>query len=127
MSADSYYIPDSKVPRWVNDEGGRIGDALEGGYEFIQDPKAEGRVGDDPLHTQGMGSAVNIKVGTRDDGSPIHGYLMVIDKELYEDDQADKMARVDEVDDAIKRGEHQSGSLDGKYSPDGGIKYNPRG
>ncbi len=127
MDASSYPNPEGKVRRWVNDEGGRIGDALEGGYEFIQDPKAEGKVGEDPLHTQGMGSAVHIKVGTRDDGSPIHGYLMAIDEELYKEDQAFKMKQVDEIDKAMQRGQHESSYSDGKYVPDGGIKYNPRG
>jgi hypothetical protein len=122
LDASSYDIPANKVPRWVNDTAGRLRDALEGGYEFVQDPNAEGHVGEDPMQSQGMGSAVNVKVGTNEDGSPLRGYLMVIDRELYEEDQADKMAKVDEMDDAIKKGSHQSDYHDGKYIPPGGIR-----
>jgi hypothetical protein len=121
MSIENLGIDRSKVePRWVNDIGGRIRDAQDGGYRFVKDPHAQ--VGEDPMQSQGMGSAVNIRVGTHEDGSPMFAYLMTIDKELYEEDQADKQRVVDEIDDAIREGHHQSNYGDGKYRPDGGTK-----
>jgi hypothetical protein len=124
MDISGYDIPSTKVPRWVNDKGGRIQDALNGGYEFVQDPEKEMDIGQDPLRRPGMGSAVNISVGVEDDGRPIKGYLMVIDKELYEEDQAFKQAQQEELMKSIREGTHQSDPHDGKYSPDGGIKIN---
>lgn len=120
MNVDSLNLPSNRVPRWINDIGGRIRDALDGGYQFTEDKNA--KVGDDPQQPQGMGSAVNIRVGTHEDGSPMMAYLMTIDKELYEEDQADKQKVVDEIDRAILEGHHQSNYGDGKYRPDGGTK-----
>jgi hypothetical protein len=123
MSVESLNLPDSVVPRWINDIGGRIRDALDGAYKFVDDPNLAGRqAGEDPLQPQGMGSALNIPVGTHEDGSPMIAYLMTIDKELYEEDQADKQRVVDEIDKAILEGHHQSSYADGKYRPDGGTK-----
>lgn len=121
MSIDSLDIDREKVvPRWINDVGGRIRDALEGGYQFVNDPNA--KIGEDPQQSQGMGSAVNIRVGTKEDGSPQMAYLMTIDRDLYEEDQAYKQRLVDEIDESIKHGHHQSEFQDGKYIPSEGIK-----
>jgi hypothetical protein len=117
LNAAAYNIPDNKVPRWVNDRGGRIRDALEGGYEFTQDPNKQGHVGEDPMQPQGMGSAVYSRVGSEDDGSPINAYLMVIDRDLYEEDQAEKQEEIKATQDSINRGEHESAHVDGKYIP----------
>lgn len=125
MSIEHLDLPKDKVPRWINDVGNRIKDALDGGYEFIRDPEVE--TGEDPMQVQGMGDAVNMKVGTKEDGSPQHAYLMVIDKELYEEDQKEKAAYLDEIDSAIQHGRHESNFDDGKYIPKSGINYNPKG
>lgn len=122
MSIDQHELPDNVVPRWINDIGGRLGDALDGGYKFVDDKKKI-VAGEDPQQPQGMGSAVNIKVGTHEDGSPMIAYLMTIDKELYEEDQADKQRVVEEIDQAILEGHHQSDYGDGKYRPEGGTKF----
>lgn len=120
MSIDNLNIDETKVqPRWINDVGGRIRDALDGGYQFVDDPNA---VGEDPQRSQGMGSAVNMVVGTHEDGRPMKAYLMTLDRELYEEDQADKQRLVDEIDEAILQGHHQSNFGDGKYIPTDGIK-----
>lgn len=124
MSVDHLNIPDNKVARWVNDVGNRIDDALNGGYEFVKDAKA--KVGEDPLRVRGMGSAVNMAVGKNDDGTPIQAYLMVIDKDLYKEDQREKAKAIDVVDKAIKEGAFKS-DYEGKYVPKGGIQYEPKG
>lgn len=125
MSIGHLDIPDNKVPRWINDVGNRINEAIDGGYEFVNDPNAQ--VGEDPMVHRGLGNAVNMKVGTKEDGSPQRAYLMVIDKDLYKEDQREKMAEIDRIDDAIKHGKHESNFDDGKYIPKGGISYNPKG
>jgi hypothetical protein len=123
LSVSSSNIPAGKVPRWVNDKDGRIKDALDGGYEFVNDPNA--KVGEDTLNARLPGNAISRQVGTREDGSPLTAYLMVIDKELYDEDQKEKLASVNAIDEAIKAGRHESRFEDGKYIPKEGIKYNP--
>lgn len=125
MDVSHMDLPSGKQFRWVNDVGNRINDALEGGYEFIKDPKV--RPGEDPLSVRGVGEAVNMAVGKKEDGSPIMAYLMAIDEDLYKEDQAEKMAKLDEIDEVIRAGRHESDFGDGKYIPKGGIQYNPKG
>lgn len=120
MSIDAYDVPTDRVPRWINDIGGRLRDAQDGGYKFVKDKNV--KVGDDPQQPQGMGANVNIRVGTHEDGSPMYAYLMTLDRDLYEEDQADKQRVVDQIDEAILEGHHQSSYGDGKYRPDGGTK-----
>jgi hypothetical protein len=45
---------------------------------------------------------------------------MMIDKDLYDEDQEFKQAELDELDDAIRRGGVEAG--EGQYIPSGGIK-----
>lgn len=124
MSVSKDLIPEGKVPRWVNDKDGRIRDALDGGYEFVRDPEAE--VGEDTFNARQPGESVSRQVGTNEDGSPLTAYLMVIDEELYAEDQAEKAEGIKAIDEAISRGEHEA-QFDGKYIPKEGIKYNPSG
>lgn len=122
LSIDGYNIPDSKVARWVNDVPGRVQNALEGGYQLVRDPQREVDVGDDPLRTRKVDSAIAVTVGERD-GKPLTAYLMVIDKDLYDEDQRDKQKPLNEMDDAIRRGAVEPG--EGQYIPKEGIKYEP--
>lgn len=125
MGIGRYEVPTNKVPRWVNDKGTRVSDALAGGYEFVRDPSI--KPGEDDLISRNPGDAVSMKVGTKKDGSPLTAYLMMIDKELYDEDQKEKQRRLDEIDSAIQHGRHESQFEDGKYVPKSGIRYNPRG
>ena len=124
LNVDNYDIPEDKVVRWINDHPGRVDSALGGGYTFVQDPKQEVKVGDDPLRHRGMDSAVTAIVGTTDGGEPIRAYLMMLDKDLYEEDKAAKEAEMDKTDASIRRGVGPGASEEGMYSADGGIKYN---
>jgi hypothetical protein len=119
LSIDHLHIPENKVARWVNDTPGRIGQAIEGGYMHVRSPQKE-TVGEDPLTTGNLGDSVNVVVGSNEDGSALTGYLMVIDKDLYDEDQAYKQAKLDELDKAIKEGQVEPS--EGQYIPSGGIK-----
>ena len=112
-------IPKDKSVRWVNDIPGRIPLALEGGYQHVRNPAGE-TAGEEALVTSSMGDSVHAVVGTNEDGSPITGYLMVIDKDLYDEDQMFKQAKLDELDEAISKGQVEPG--EGQYLPSGGIK-----
>lgn len=103
------------VPRWINDKGGRIHDALTGGYEpvFKDDQVLAGEVGEN--RNSDMGSWVSQIVGTQEDGSPMRAYLMKIKREWYEEDQQAKQKRVDAVDEAIRGGRINEKAGDGRY------------
>lgn len=120
LSVDHLNIPNDKVTRWVNDKPGRIPQALEGGYQLVRDPSREG-AGEQSLVASEVGDALSTVVGTTDSGQPITSYLMVIDKDLYDEDQDFKQKALDELDEAIQQGLVEPG--EGQYIPSGGIKY----
>lgn len=107
-------VPPDKVPRWVNDDPGRLQRFLDGGYEFISDPKASDNSTD-------LGSKISMVV---DKGTGKRAYLMAIDKDLYQEDQDMKNKRLDRVDHAIKHGKFENKL--GKAGYDAGIKYDPK-
>ncbi|MHA2047054.1 MAG: hypothetical protein ACW99G_19870 [Candidatus Thorarchaeota archaeon] len=125
LSIDGYDIPEDKVARWVNDHPGRLDAALQGGYTFVKDPKREVKIGEDPLRRTGLDTSVTAVVGTKEGGEPLSAYLMVIDKDLYDEDQAEKNREMDKIDDAVRRGVGPGTSEEGMYAPGGGIKYEP--
>jgi hypothetical protein len=118
------------VPRIVNDEnhGGRIREAIEGGYDFVSSDG--GIILGDTTKATDLNKRVRKLVGTHKDGSPKYGYLMAINKEFYEEDQATKEEQNMMVDDAI-RGGNPRGSKPHNVSPEHGgttvknIKYEP--
>ena len=121
LNIDHLNIPKDKVARWVNDKPGRILQALEGGYQHVKRPSGAVRAGEEPLITEGTGDSVSAVVGTDEGGKPITSYLMVIDKDLYDEDQDFKQRQLDELDEAIKEGQVEPG--EGQYVPKGGITY----
>lgn len=116
-----------KHRRWINDAGGRIQLAQEGGYEFVTQDMAEGQVGDPgALGTDNTGAFVSRIVGTNADGSPLTSYLMEINDEFYEADQKEKQKRLDELDEQIRGGNIEGRvGQDGRYIPKEGISYRP--
>jgi hypothetical protein len=121
----SQLIPPGKVGRWVNDDPGRLEAAEEGGYTFLNDAKAV--VGESGENERDMLSTkVCRRVGTREGGHAKTAYLMVIDKDTYDNDQAEKEGEIKRMEDGLRRGEiTQPGGLkagDGMYTPEEGIK-----
>lgn len=113
-------IPENKVGRWVNDDGDRLNRAVKGGYDFIKDRKKVGDGYEDG--NEDLGMMTSKVVGSKDSGEPIRAYLMIIDKDLYEQDQQVKLDRIDEVEEAIYSGKkHDLG--DKAYVPEEGIKH----
>lgn len=90
------HIPDGKVGRWVMDRGARLQIFLSAGYEFVTD--AGITVGDKKVDGDKAVGATVCKMGNND-GSML--YLMAIDQELYDLDQAAKQAEVDLTEEAI--------------------------
>ena len=99
---------------WVNDYPGRVLQAQDAGYLFVDKAEAAITSGDLAGGSIGvgsdMGSRVSQVVGKNEDGSPLRAYLMKIPNQYYEEDQRDSQARVDNIHSAMK---------DGKQSVDG--------
>lgn len=110
------------VYRWINDKPGRLQNAYNAGYEFVEDPTLEvgtGTVSGNAEH----GSRVSRHVGKDEHGRPLHAFLMRIRKDWYDEDQAKKQAAIDEIDNAIRNGQLNEKTGDGRYIPKEGIKY----
>jgi len=91
------------IPRFINDQDGRIERALEGGYNFVK-PEHAGSLGANAMHkgNSDLGSRVS-KVVSR--GEPvIRAYLMEIKKEYYDEDQRAKEEVNRRVDESLGRG-----------------------
>lgn len=108
--------------RWVNDVGGRILDAQNGGYEFVTDAKVG--EGDVANRNASAGNRISRVVGKTDRGNAITAYLMRIRKEWYDEDQKAKKRQLDEVDAALKAG--QSKPVEKSYVPSQGINITGR-
>ena len=83
------------VPRLVSDKPGRIADALRAGYRFVQ---SDGKIGDEKAGDPSSPGAIL----TAHIGSGENGFLMVIPKEFYEEDQKAKQDQVDATEEAMK-------------------------
>lgn len=108
------------VPRWINDQDGRVERALGGGYMFV-DPDEVPSLGSGAIHegNTDVGSKVS-KVVSR--GEPIiRAFLMKISKEYYDEDQAAKEAVNSKVDEALAAGGAGGASIENKYGP--GVTY----
>ena len=106
--------------RWINDVPGRLHAAGQAGWEYVEDPDLH--VGDGAESgNSDMGSRVSRLVGKTESGGPLRAYLMEIKQEFYEEDQAAKLAVVDETDRAIREGKIGD-DQEGRYVPKGGIK-----
>ena len=91
------------VRRWFNDEPGRIQKARDAGYAHVLNERQE---------------PTSYTVGVAKMGGGQTAYLMEIPEEFYAQDQAAKMAAVDEIDAQIKRGAvNGEPGTDGKYVP----------
>jgi hypothetical protein len=100
--------------RWVNDEPGRLSQALEGDYSFV-DPKEVGREPRDDNRTREY-------AGLQKDGiTPMYTYLMKIPQEFYVEDQQNSQKNLDDIDDAIRGGQIGRSVNDNRYVPKDGI------
>lgn len=109
------------VPRWVNDVDGRVEQALAGGYVYVEPEEAKS-VGQMALHegNSDLNGRVS-KIVSKGGGQPIRAYLMKIKKEFYDEDQAAKQARNDEIEDALRNGQPGGADTSSQYIPREGI------
>lgn len=101
--------------RWINDAEGRIANAEAGGYQFAQDPSLQIGQADIDNENRDLGARVSRVV---DKTTGQKAYLMEIKEDFYKEDQAAKVAKVEEVDRRIKKGKLEQ--VDSSYIPDQG-------
>lgn len=92
--------------RWVNDDGNRIAQMRELGYEFVSETG---------IKTADPGSHVTRLVGTKANGEPLHAHLMETPIELYAEGVDEKEAANRKIDEAIASGRDSTGRLENQY------------
>jgi len=104
------------VPRWINDKDGRLERALNAGYTFV-DPESVPSLGTKKLHQENTDLNDKVsKVVTRS-GEPFRAYLMEINKEWYEEDQAKKEEVNSRVDRSLRPVNQGGQSIESGYTP----------
>lgn len=99
--------------RWVNDDGNRIAEVRELGYEFVSETG---------IQTADPGSRISRLVGTKANGEPLHAYLMETPDELFAEGQAEQEAACKLIDEAIAAGRDSTGRMDQHTYGHGSIK-----
>ena len=92
------------VYRIINDSGDRVQEFMDAGYELVKDDSV--KVGDKKVNkasSEGSISQVSVGQGQK-------AFVVRIKKEWYEEDQATKQLRVDELENSTK-----AKALDGTY------------
>ena len=97
---------EGETRRWVNDEGNRIANMKELGYEFVSDTGVQ---------TDQPGSRIVRRVGTQANGAPLMSYLMETPDQLYQEGVDEKERKHSLVDQAIEAGRDFTGRLDQSY------------
>jgi hypothetical protein len=94
----------SYVYRIINDSGDRVQEFMDAGYELVDADSV--RVGDKRVNSaKAEGSKAQLSVGQGQ-----KAFVVRIKKEWYEEDQAAKLAHVNQLEDATK-----AKALDGTY------------
>jgi len=105
------------VPRWINDDGGRLAAAEAGGYKYV-DPKYATSLGQGVLGqgSTDQGSRVS-KIVTRatSESTAVRAYLMEISEKYYKEDQKAKEERNQQIDKALAIGKEEAGEI--QYGP----------
>ena len=106
------------VPRWFNDDQGRIERSLGAGYNFVK-PEYARSLGQGSLHMDGKDSESGARVSQIvSRGDPvIRAYLMETSEKFYKEDQATKESVNALVDDALALGGKRGSELEGEYRP----------
>lgn len=104
--------------RWVNDVGGRIPQALAGGYKFAE-PEEATSLGESAIHAgnKAIGNQVRQVVSKGKDVT--YAYLMKIRTKFYDEDQQAKWAAIDENERGLIRGNAGGAEIDKTYLPEG--------
>jgi len=103
---------------WMNDEPGRIEQAIKAGYSFVD--KEDAVLISTDLASGGvaagtdLGTRVSQVVGRNANGEPLRSYLMKIPLEWFQEDQAGIQERVSAAEATIRAGRQR---VDGETDP----------
>jgi hypothetical protein len=106
-------LREGETRRWVNDDGNRIAEVRELGYEFVSETG---------IQTADPGSRISRLVGTKANGEPLHAYLMETPDELYAQGLAEQEAANRKIDEAITAGRDSTDRMDENQYGHGSIK-----
>jgi hypothetical protein len=106
-------LRNGEVRRWANDDGNRLAELRELGYEFVSDTD---------IQTAVPGSNIARLVGTKANGEPLHAYLMETPDELYAQGVKEQEAANRQIDEAITAGRDSTGRMDEHQYGQGSIK-----
>lgn len=108
-----------RVYRWINEKDARLHDAQAGSWRF--EDSTELKVGDRGNHARKEdGTRICRRVNAEGKGLATHAYLMSIDRDLYEADQAAKQTKIDKFDGLINQQKHGLNEGEARYVPDEG-------
>lgn len=97
------------VPRWINDDGDRIQQAIQGGWDFV--------LKDKEATSDDLGNRISRIVGSKSSGGALTAYLMEIREDWFRADQIAKQEKINATESLIKRGElGQKPGVDGAYN-----------
>ena len=108
------------VPRWINDQDGRLQRALSGGYDYV-DPKYATSIGSGALHAGNTSKDSRVSMVVSRGVPVITSYLMEIKKEFYDEDQKVKQDRNDLVDKTLEGGGAGGAAVENQYGK--GVTY----
>jgi len=95
------------VRYWFNDVNNQIQEAMAAWWEPVK--KEDMQIGDPRTGTHSQLGEVVMRVVGSHDGQPIRAVLMEIPNEYYEEDMARQQAKVDEIENALRRKVKQEG------------------
>jgi hypothetical protein len=105
------------------DEGSRIQEAMDSGYEFVRPTEVDG-ISENVVSRNGdLGDRIRYLVNPRAEGSMQYGYLMKQRNEWYEQDQSELQAKNNRIDASVRKGKI-TGENPAFYTPRDGIKLN---
>lgn len=111
-------IPEGFVGRWVNDEPGRIQRFYEAGWKHAT--RGEKGIIREKDEYDREGAIYEEHVMASANGQSVRGYLMLIPKDLYEEDKRRSQALLDEREEVAQSGQGVGmGAGDHVYVPEG--------
>lgn len=117
---EKYFKEKGYVLRWINDQDGRIPQALAGGYEYVK-PEEAPSLGSGAIHegNSDIGSVVS-KIVSKGEYQ-LRAYLMKIKKRFYDEDQREKNKALDKIEADLQRGQAGGAKVENQYGP--GVTY----
>lgn len=88
---------DNYAYRFINDTPGRLQKMYDEDWDKVEDPRVMAQANSE-------GAAIRRLVGANKDGTPLYSYLHRKPKKMYDEDRGRKMAKVNETEEALKRG-----------------------